>query len=63
MNKSDMYRFAAYYFMGAKQWGPRLTDIILGSGEVYAGKKEIVTESGTYKPIVIDFSKRDSDDR
>ncbi len=61
--KSDMYRFAAYHFLGAKQLGGKMTDIILASGDVYAGKKEIVTESGKYKPIVIDFSRRDGPGR
>jgi hypothetical protein len=59
LTKSDMYRFASYHFQGAKQWGPILTDIILASGEVYAGEKIITTNSGEYKPIVIDFTKRD----
>lgn len=59
LSKADMYRFAAYHFMGAKQWGEKLTDIILASGEVYAEDKVISTKSGTYSPIVIDFSKRD----
>jgi hypothetical protein len=54
-----MYRFAAYHFLAAERWGQKLTDIILASGGVYAGNKKIVTESGTYSPIVIDFSKRD----
>ncbi len=59
LQKSDMYRFAAYHFLGAKQWGPHLTDIILASGEVYPGKKTMVTTSGRYTPTVIDFSLRD----
>lgn len=63
LKKSDMYRFAAYHFMGAGQWGRKVTDIILASGKSYTGKKEIVTESGTYKPIVIDFSERDGVER
>ncbi|QTA81264.1 Uncharacterized protein dnl_35950 [Desulfonema limicola] len=57
--KSDLYRFAAYHFLGAKTWGKNLTDIILASGDVYAGEKTIITKSGEYKPIVIDFSIRD----
>jgi hypothetical protein len=59
LKKSDMYRFAAYHFLGVKQWGLELTDIILASGDVYAGKKVITTKSGTYSPIVIDFTQRD----
>ncbi len=60
LRKSDMYRFAAYHFMGARQWGARITDIVLASGEVYAGEKSVITSSGKYTPIVIDFSLRDA---
>ncbi len=59
LKKSDLYRFAACHFLGAKQWGTKITDVILGSGDVYAGEKKIVTSSGTYSPAVIDFSQRD----
>ncbi len=59
LTRSDLYRFAAYHFLAAKQWGKDLTDIILASGEVFAGEKKIVTKSGTYSPIVIDFTLRD----
>jgi len=58
LQKADMYRFAAYHFLAAKQWGPKLTDIILASGDVYAGEKVITTGSGKYNPIVIDFTQR-----
>ncbi|MEE4356773.1 MAG: hypothetical protein V2I97_09900, partial [Desulfococcaceae bacterium] len=33
--------------------------MILTSGDVYAGEKKIVTPSGTYSPLVIDFSRKD----
>ena len=56
--ESDLYRFAAYYFLGAKQWGRKLTDIILASGHVSAGKKAISLPSGRYAPTIIDFSQR-----
>jgi hypothetical protein len=59
MSEADMYRFAAYHFLAAEKWGKKLTDIILASGRVCAEDKTIATESGTYSPIVIDFSKRD----
>ncbi len=59
LEKADMYRFAAYHFLGAKQWGEKITDVILASGDVYAGEKKIVTPSGTYCPLVIDFSRKD----
>ncbi len=56
---SDLYRFAAYHFLGVKQWGPNITDIVLASGDVYSGEKVATTRSGKYEPIVIDFSQRD----
>ncbi len=58
LKKSDMYRFASYHFMAAKRW-PMPTDIILASGNVYKGEKSIITSSGKYNPIVIDFSELD----
>jgi len=59
LRKSDLYRFAAYHFLGAKRWGTKITDVILASGDVYAGEKKISTSSGTYSPVVIDFSQKD----
>jgi len=57
--RTDLYRFSSYHFAGARQWGDQLTDIILASGDVFAGENVITTKSGKYAPIVIDFSKRD----
>ena len=59
LSKSDMYRFAAYHFLGAKQWGHKITDIVLASGDVYSGEKTIITDSGKYTPVVIDFTQKD----
>jgi hypothetical protein len=59
LTEADMYRFAAYHFLGAKQWGLRLTDVILTSGAVYTGHKVITTRSGRYEPLIIDFTQRD----
>jgi len=62
LSKADMYRFAAYHFPAAEQWGDKLTDIIIASGDVYSGansQKTISTSSGSYTPIVIDLSGRD----
>ncbi len=59
LKRSDLYRFAAYHFLGAKKWGPGLLDVILASGEVSPGDMTVQTESGRYTPQVIDFSKRD----
>ena len=63
LTKSDLYRFAGYHFPAAKQWGKKITDIILASGVVYQGDKTIKTRSGEYKPIVIDFSQRNGQKR
>jgi hypothetical protein len=57
--RADMYRFAAYHFLAAKQWGPGLKDIILASGDVCKGKKAVSTGSGRYSPKVIDFTLKD----
>jgi len=63
LSKADMYRFASYYFQGAKKWGDQLTDIIIASGDVYSGKKTIAASSGAYHPIVIDLSERNGWER
>ena len=63
LKKSDLYRFAAHHFMAARKWGDGLTDIVLASGDVYAGDKAVATESGVYRPIVVDFSERDGEKR
>ena len=59
LQQADLYRFAAYYFAGAQQWGANLTDLILASGEVYGGAKSLTLPCGSYTPVVIDFSARD----
>ncbi len=63
LKKKDLYRFAAHHFMGAEKWGDCLTDIVLASGDVYKGQKTLVTESGVYRPVVVDFSERDGEKR
>jgi len=60
---SHLYRFAAYHFWAAKRQGAALVDVILASGDVYAGDKRLETKSGTYTPIVVDFSERDGEKR
>ena len=59
----DLYRFASYHFAAARQRGTTLTDIILASGEVMSGEKIVVTTSGSYRPVVIDFTQRDGPKR
>jgi hypothetical protein len=63
LSRADMYRFAAYHFLAAKQWGTDITDIILASGNISAKDREIATKSGKYSPVVIDFSNRDGKKR
>ncbi|MCP4351244.1 MAG: hypothetical protein GY795_37750 [Desulfobacterales bacterium] len=58
LRKADLYRFAAYHFLAAHQWGTKITDIILTSGDVSIGDRVIKTESGCYSPIIIDLSER-----
>ncbi|MBF0202664.1 MAG: hypothetical protein HQK66_15455 [Desulfamplus sp.] len=59
LSRSDMYRFASQHFSAASQWGSKVTDIILASGRVTESAKTIITSSGSYKPIIIDFTLRD----
>ncbi len=63
LRRIDLYRFAAHHFMGARKWGDGLTDIVLASGNVFAGEKAVTTESGVYRPVVVDFSERDGEKR
>ncbi len=63
LQKGDMYRFAAHHFAAAKKWGDGVTDVVLASGEVYAGKKRIATASGEYEPVVVDFSEKNGEKR
>ncbi len=63
LNRSDLYRFAAYYFLGAKKWGPGMTDVILASGKVDPNARSLETTSGTYRPVVLDFSRKDGKKR
>ena len=41
----------------------KLTDIIIISGESQTNEREIVTKSGTYKPIIIDLTDRNGEKR
>ncbi len=59
LRKADLYRFAAYHFLAAYQWGPNVTDIILTSGDVSVRDWAVTTESGHYSPVIIDLSTRD----
>ena len=61
--RADMYRFASQHFNAAEQWNDSLTDIVLASGKPYTGPKEIVTQNGSYKPRIIDFTERNGPQR
>jgi hypothetical protein len=60
LRRPDMYRFAAYHFLAAREWEGQVTDVILASGEVFSGEKAVVTPSGRYAPTVVDFTRRDA---
>jgi hypothetical protein len=60
LKRPDMYRFAAYHFVAAREWEGKVTDVILASGDVYSGEKTLVTPSGRYAPIVVDFTRRNA---
>lgn len=57
--KADLYRSGAYHFHAGHQWGPKITDIILVSGDVRIGDGVIRTGSGRYSPTIVDLSARD----
>ncbi len=59
LRRVDLYRFAAYHFLGAHNWGHGITDVILASGDVDPNARFVETSSGVYRPIVVDFSQRD----
>lgn len=63
LTRPDMYRFAAYHFLAAREWKGQVTDVILASGEVYSGEKTLKTPSGRYAPTVVDFTRRDAGKR
>ncbi len=59
LRRADLCRFAAYHFLAVQQWGSKITDIILASGDVSIKDREIITDCGRYSPIIIDLSERD----
>lgn len=63
LRRADLFRFAAYHFFAAQQWGTHITDIILASGDVSVSNPEIATNSGAYNPTLIDFSGRNGKER
>jgi hypothetical protein len=63
MTEDDLYRFASQHFSAAREWKDSITDILLTSGSPYAGRKEIRTLSGTYAPIIVDFTECDGPKR
>jgi len=63
LKKLDLYRFAGYHFNLAYDYDNKVTDLIIISGDSATSKREIITKSGTYKPIIIDLSDRDGEKR
>jgi hypothetical protein len=63
MTYDDFLRCSVYHFQAVRQFGINMTDIILISGKPYNGPKELQTQSGTYKPIFIDFTSKDGHQR
>lgn len=63
MSKKHLYRFAGSHFYIAEKYGAKLKDIILCSGNEYKGPTEIQTQSGNYKPDIIDLTNRDGKQR
>jgi len=63
LKKSDLYRSAGYHFDLAYEYKNKITDIIIISGKSQTNEREIITESGTYKPIIIDLSLKNGEER
>jgi hypothetical protein len=63
MTYEDLLRCSVYHFQAVRQFGVNVIDIILISGKSYNGTKELQTQSGTYKPIFIDFTSKDGHKR
>ena len=63
LRKADLYKFAAYHFFTAKNYGNTLTSVILASGDVSIKETVIKTNSGEFRPVIIDLSKRDWEKR
>jgi hypothetical protein len=59
LSRADMYRFASQHFTAAAQWGHKITDVILASGNSEVSTHNLTTLSGHYEPTIIDFATRD----
>jgi len=58
MGTDDLYRSSIYHFQTARQLGNQVTDILLISGDIYTGPKEIKTQSGCYQPQLINLTNK-----
>ena len=63
MTEEDLFRCSVYHFQSAQKFGLRITDILLISGRKYNGPNQIKTNSGLYKPIIIDLTTKDANKR
>ncbi len=59
VSRADMFRFASQHFSAAAQWGSNITDVILASGNSTVSTHKLITASGHYEPIIIDFATSD----
>ncbi len=59
VSRADMHRFASQHFSAAAQWGHKITDVILASGNSTVSTHSLTTANGHYEPIFIDFATRD----
>jgi len=63
MSEADLYRCGIYHFQASRQYGQNITDLLLLSGNPYAGPNSIKTKSGLYQPIFIDLTTKNGFDR
>ena len=59
----DLFRCGIYHFQTVREYGNKVTDILLISGREYNGPTCINTKSGFYKPIIIDLTSKDGQKR
>ncbi len=50
LKRPDLYSFAAYHFLGAWKWGPRMVAMIPASGDVQADARSLKIAGGAYEP-------------
>jgi len=58
MSVNDFLRSGVYHFQAVREFGYNLTDILLISGRPYKGHETIITQSGSYHPVLIDLTSK-----